>query len=135
MSPTTIPSKPTVRNAWAETALPADITDPGNSYAQAGWLIGIKPPRQYFNWVLNYTFEAVRYLCQSGAVDYDAGETYSIGDIAATPFVLSESHGQRDHRHFDVAGANPYIFGSWIRECTPRPVSVSVFVTDRLIRG
>jgi EmrB/QacA subfamily drug resistance transporter len=34
-----------------------------------------------------------------------------IAVIAATPFVLSESHGQHDHRHFDVAGATSVTSG------------------------
>lgn len=81
----TIYAKPTVRQAWAETASGSDITDPGNTFTAAGWLIGTKPPRQYFNWVLNYTFEGIRYLCQSGAVDYDATETYQIGAFVRGP--------------------------------------------------
>ncbi len=32
-----------------------------------------------------------------------------IAVIAATPFVLSESHGQRDHRHFDVDRVRPSV--------------------------
>ena len=34
-----------------------------------------------------------------------------IAVIAATPFVLAESHGQTEHRHFDVAGATSVTSG------------------------
>jgi hypothetical protein len=69
-------AKPTVRSAWAETATVNDITDPGNTYASTGWALGVKPPRQYMNWVLNYTFEGVRYLCQTGVPAWDSAENY-----------------------------------------------------------
>lgn len=72
-------SKPAVRNAWGQTAGGADLQDPGDSYAKAGWQIGVKPPRQYFNWVLNYVFAGVRYTCQRGIPDWDSTESYSPG--------------------------------------------------------
>ena len=71
-------SKPAVRNAWGQTASGSDLVDPGNTFASAGWQIGVKPPRQYFNWVLNYALNAVRYFCQAGIPDWDPAETYSI---------------------------------------------------------
>lgn len=75
-------SKPAVRHAWAETASVSDITDPGDTLASAGWAQGVKPPRQYFNWVMNYTFTAVRYFCQQGMAQWDAQETYPIYGMA-----------------------------------------------------
>lgn len=81
----TVYVKPTVRQAWAETATGTDIQDPGNTFAAAGWPIGQKPPRQYMNWVLNYCFEGIRYLCQSGVVDWDVAETYPVGSVARGP--------------------------------------------------
>jgi hypothetical protein len=77
----TVYAKPTVRSAWGETATGADLTDPGNTYVSAGWQLSVKPPRQYFNWVLNYTFEGIRYLCQRGVPDWDANETYGAAAI------------------------------------------------------
>jgi hypothetical protein len=85
--------KPAVRSAWGETAAGTDLTDPGNTYASAGWQLGVKPPRQYFNWVLNYTFEGVRYLCQKGISDWDVAETYPVNAIVRGPDgVLYYSH-------------------------------------------
>lgn len=78
-------AKPAVRNSWGQTATAADLQDPGNTYASAGWQIGVKPPRQYFNWVLNYTFQGIRYLCQRGIPDWDASETYSTACIILGP--------------------------------------------------
>lgn len=74
----TIYAKPAVRHAWAETPPngSGDIQDPGDSFVNAGWQIGVKPPRQYFNWVLNYNFNAVRYFSQRGIADWDPLETY-----------------------------------------------------------
>lgn len=73
-------SKPTVRNAWADTAVvTTDIVDPGNAIVTAGWLQNTIPPvRQYFNWVLNWGAAGVRYFMQRGVVDWDIAETYQI---------------------------------------------------------
>jgi hypothetical protein len=73
-------TKPAVRNAWAQTATINDIQDPGSTYASAGWPSG-KPPRQYFNWVLNYTSAAVRYFCQQGIPTWDAAEPYPVNAV------------------------------------------------------
>lgn len=74
---------PAVRDAWADTAIPTtDIVDPGNAFAAAGWLQSTTPPpRQYFNWALNWTANAVRYFMQNGIVDWQAGELYQIGSV------------------------------------------------------
>lgn len=74
-------SKPAVRNAWGQTASGSDLVDPGNTYASAGWQIGNKPPRQYFNWVLNYNMAGIRYLCQQGISSWDAVEAYPTNGI------------------------------------------------------
>ena len=78
-------TKPAVRSAWGQTATAGDLQDPGNTYASAGWQIGAKPPRQYFNWVLNYNFNAVRYFSQVGVVDWDAAETYPVNALVRSP--------------------------------------------------
>ncbi len=77
-------TKPSVRSAWGQTAAPSDTQDPGDIYASKGWQIGVKPPRQYFNWVLNYIFAGVRYLCQQGVATWDASETYPSNAITIT---------------------------------------------------
>jgi hypothetical protein len=75
-------TKPAVRQSWANVAIPVtDIVDPGDPYVAAGWLESATPPsRQYFNWLLNYATNGVRYFSRRGVVDYDAAETYQIGD-------------------------------------------------------
>jgi hypothetical protein len=76
-------SKPAVRHAWAEGAAnPADIVDPTDTVVEAGWPQSATPPsRQWFNWVLNWCSNAVRYFMQRGIVDYDAAETYQSGAV------------------------------------------------------
>lgn len=74
---------PAVRNAWADSAVPTtDIVDPGTAYAAAGWLQSTTPPpRQYFNWALNWTAGAVRYFMQNGVVGWQTGELYQSGAV------------------------------------------------------
>lgn len=90
---TSIPTKPTVRDAWAEAAGPADIVDPGNTFVASGWPLSSTPPaRQYFNWILNYAMNGIRYLCKRGIASWDSTETYSIGDVTIAPNgVVSQS--------------------------------------------
>lgn len=73
--------KPAVRNAWADTAVATlDIVDPGNSVVTQGWLqTSQPPPRQTFNWLLNWSAGAVRYFMQRGVSSWDVLETYSAG--------------------------------------------------------
>ena len=78
-------SKPSVRNAWGQTATGSDLVDPGNTYASAGWQIGVKPPRQYVNWVLNYNMAGIRYLCQNGIPAWDSNETYPTRGLVISP--------------------------------------------------
>jgi hypothetical protein len=75
-------TKPAVRQSWANVAIPTtDIVDPGDTYVAAGWQESATPPsRQFFNWLLNYASNGVRYFSRRGVVDYDAAETYQIGD-------------------------------------------------------
>jgi hypothetical protein len=77
----TVYSKPVPRSTWGQNASAADLQDPGNTYAAAGWQIGVKPPRQYFNWALNYVFQGVRYTCQQGIATWDATETYPVAAV------------------------------------------------------
>src|SRR5690349_6635439 len=76
-------SKPPVVPIWSDTAAdPADITKPADAFIQAGWPLSSSPPaRQYFNWVLKFCANAVRYFSRRGIIDYDNSETYQQGDI------------------------------------------------------
>ena len=83
-------TKPAVRAGWADTAsgwsspsTTSDVYDP-DSYAggtvSAGWTQTTTPPaRQFFNWVLNYVMDGVRYLCGQGVATWDTLETYVVG--------------------------------------------------------
>jgi len=88
-------SKPPVMPAWGETATPVtDLESPetalgstaGDAFVKAGWTGTTTPPaRQYFNWILNFLANAVRYFMQRGVVSYDAGETYQIDATVLGP--------------------------------------------------
>lgn len=76
-------TKPAVKPVWGETnTTGADMVEPTDPQKQAGWPLSVTPPsRQRWNWVLNYLMNGVRYLTRRGIADYDAAETYEIGDI------------------------------------------------------
>lgn len=70
--------KPPVLPTWAESG---DQVQPSNAEIQVGWPLSNTPPaRQRFNWLLNYLMNGVRYFARRGLPDYDAAETYKIGD-------------------------------------------------------
>lgn len=71
-------TKPPVLTAWADAG---DKVQPSAAELSVGWPLSTTPPsRQRFNWVLNYVMNAVRYFSRRGMPDYDATETYMIGD-------------------------------------------------------
>lgn len=71
-------TKPPVLPAWAESG---DRVTPSNAEIQVGWpLSSIPPSRQRFNWLLNFLANGTRYFSRRGLPDYDAAETYMIGD-------------------------------------------------------
>jgi hypothetical protein len=106
----TIYGKPSVRAAWAETAAPASIADPGNTYASTGWQQGIKPPRQYVNFVLNYVMAGIRYFCQTGVPDWDATETYQANALVRSPTgYLSRGIGANNIGH----NPDSTLFANW----------------------
>lgn len=79
----TVYTKPAVRKAWAEGATGADITDPGDTAVGAGWPSSTTPPaRAYFNWLLNWAANGIRYFMQNGVALWDTLETYQIGGLA-----------------------------------------------------
>lgn len=80
-------TKPAVLPPWAESG---DTVQPTNAEIQAGWPAGATPPsRQRFNWVLRYCMNGVRYLTRRGLSDWDAAETYAIGDRVVGPTGLT----------------------------------------------
>lgn len=121
----TIYSKPSVRNAWGQTASGSDLQDPGNTYASAGWQIGQKPPRQYFNWILNYVANAVRYFCQAGIPDWDASEIYPLSQYTKDSggyiyySMLSNNTNNNPASTYGTAWCNPAVktpnaaLGTW----------------------
>lgn len=71
-------TKPPVLPAWADAG---DKVQPSDAEIQVGWpLSSVPPSRQRFNWLLNFLANGVRYFSRRGLPDYDAGETYMIGD-------------------------------------------------------
>jgi hypothetical protein len=85
-------SKPAVRDSWADIAGAADLVDPGNPFMSAGWLnSGTPPARQFFNFILNYTSNGIRYFEQRGIVDYDAAETYQQGAVVQSGGIIYAS--------------------------------------------
>lgn len=71
-------TKPSVLPPWADAG---DKVQPTNAEIQTGWpLSNVPPSRQRFNWLLNWLMNGVRYLTRRGLPDYDAAETYMIGD-------------------------------------------------------
>jgi hypothetical protein len=110
----TIYSKPSVRSTWGQTASGSDLQDPGDTYASAGWQLGQKPPRQYFNWVLNYVSQGIRYLCQQGISNWDPNETYSPTSYVNSPGNLlyrgvANSTNQNPDSTFGVAWDVPSV--------------------------
>lgn len=78
-------TKPTVRLPWASAAASSSIVDPDTitpGYAATGYPLSTQPPaRQFWNWVLNYCMNGVRYFSQRGVPDWDTAETYYIGAV------------------------------------------------------
>jgi hypothetical protein len=74
--------KPPISAVWASTAPagPTGIEDPG-SVKLNGWTASSAcPPFSWFNWVLNKCDGTASYLVARGIPDYDATESYRLGD-------------------------------------------------------
>jgi len=79
--------KPPVKNVWADTG---DKTEPSGAEVLAGWPNSpLQPSRQRFNWLLNFLSNGVRYLTRAGLADWDAAETYAVGDYVRSTNGLS----------------------------------------------
>lgn len=71
-------TRPLVVTPWADSG---DKVQPTNGELAVGWpSTTIPPSRQRFNWAFNYFANAVRYFSRRGLSDWDADETYEIGD-------------------------------------------------------
>ena len=71
--------RPPVKSVWADTG---DKVEPLAAEVLSGWPNSSTPPsRQRFNWILNFLSNGVRYLSRRGISDWDAAETYAIGDV------------------------------------------------------
>lgn len=79
--------KPPVKNVWADTG---DKTEPSGAEVLTGWPnSALQPSRQRFNWILNFLSNGIRYLTRAGLADWDAAETYAIGDYVRSSDGLS----------------------------------------------
>ena len=71
--------KPPVTNVWADAG---EKTAPTPTEILDGWpFTGVRPSRKRFNWILNFLANGVRFFARRGVTDWDAAETYEIGDI------------------------------------------------------
>lgn len=91
----TIIYKPAVRSAWGSAADSTALVDPETAtpgFTAAGWPLSAQPPaRQYWNWILNYCMNGVRYFCRRGIVDWDTAETYWQTDVVQYGGVVYQS--------------------------------------------
>jgi len=74
--------KPAISAVWASTAPagPTGIEDPG-AVKLNGWTAASAcPPFSWMNWILNKCDAIASYLIARGIPDYDATETYRLGD-------------------------------------------------------
>ena len=75
-------AKPTLSDIWANAAPAGDtgIADPGG-LKDTGWTAASAcPPFSWMNWILNKCDSGLRYLLARGIPDWDAAESYSVGD-------------------------------------------------------
>lgn len=124
-------TKPAVRSAWGQTATGSDLVDPGDTFVSKGYQIGVKPPRQYDNWVLNYVFSGVRYACQNGIAAWDANETYPVRGLTISPAGaiyrsnLDNNIGNNPDTTFNVAWDVPTVNTAPANDSTTRIANTS----------
>jgi hypothetical protein len=74
--------QPTKREIpWGNSAIEANIAEPADGQKLSGWTGTPAPPYQWFNWILRQAGKWIEYLRARGIPDYDATETYRIGDV------------------------------------------------------
>lgn len=118
--------RPAVRDPWATgSSGPIDVVDPGNTYVDVGWPPnGPPPPRGIFNWVLNYCFNGVRFLCRRGICDWSVAENYMLGDIT-----LGSDGSLYQSQIDNNAGTDPTIGGNVSWDTLNNYISVSQFTS------
>lgn len=72
-------AKPALKNPWASSGS-ANMADPGGANETGMTSTAASIPRRFLNWILNRIETPVRYLVARGIPDYDANESYSVGD-------------------------------------------------------
>lgn len=72
-------AKPSLRLPWS-SSVPSNMADPGGVAANGIPAEGCSIPRRWLNWILNQVDTVGRYLVARGIPDYDATESYTIGD-------------------------------------------------------
>lgn len=72
-------AKPALKNPWASSGS-ANIANPGGANETGIPSLAKSIPRRWLNWILNEIDTAARYLVSRGIPDYDALESYSVGD-------------------------------------------------------
>ena len=73
-------AQPTREVAWASAAAGADIAEPSDGQKLSGWTGTPAPIYQWFNWILWKAAAWISYLRARGIADYDAVESYRVGD-------------------------------------------------------
>jgi hypothetical protein len=113
-------AKPPLSDIWANAAAAGDtgIADPGG-LKDSGWTAASAcPPFSWMNWILNKCDAAARYIIARGIPDYDANETYSVGDrvqwgggVGRTFVCVTASVG--DGSGSNSPGSSPTKWASW----------------------
>lgn len=77
-------TRPEIAPPWAEdVSASPHVVKPSDGFIKSGWpLTSVPPARGYFNWLLKYCSNGVRYLSKTGIAAWSALETYQEWDIA-----------------------------------------------------
>jgi outer membrane protein assembly factor BamB len=83
-----MPTPPSTRPSWANSAAPSDIATPPSATQAAGWLGGVKPPHEWVNWWWQLVGQWIDFVADTAqvfsdltvAVDY-ADANLSAGDM------------------------------------------------------
>src|SRR3990172_1579843 len=93
-------AKPTSVPRWADVG--GDIVEPTSGKKDIGWVFNEEPPAQYFNWLLNLTYQWLQYLSDGvldgnfqfldavdidGDLNVDGAATFGSVDIGALTVV------------------------------------------------
>ena len=80
-------TKPTSIPRWADVG--GDIVEPNSAKKDVGWVSAERPPAQYFNWLLNLTYQWIAFIDQQFEDSYEkiipAFDGFLIGNDDPTP--------------------------------------------------